>query len=65
MAAGGREFAFVGEAIYDLRYPHPKKIATKDFITDHMSNLANLLRFKKHGVDLYVKASYPEESRWI
>ena len=33
MAAGWREFAFVGVGIYDTRYPHPKKIATKSFVT--------------------------------
>ena len=34
MAAEGRYFAFVGEGIYDLWCPHPKKFATKGSTTD-------------------------------
>ena len=39
MAAGRREFAFVGEGICDTWCAHPKKTATKGFVT-------NLRRFK-------------------
>ena len=38
MAAGRPKFAFVGEDIYDICYPHPKKkLSKKDFIIEFVS----------------------------
>ena len=47
MATGGREFAFVGEGVYDIWYPYPKKFATKCFIT-YLGSIRGLLSHIKN-----------------